>query len=129
MKNTLFMLLAITVLCGSLTLGQPPQTPPPSAPQQPTDVRIVITGGAQPKLGIAGFVPLSSDAETVAAALANTDGGRLARPPAARAGSCEARAAERPAAGRAGRLASGFGQVQLVVADEADPIEAEARLA
>ncbi len=70
MKNTLFMLLATTALCGSLTLGQPPQTPPPSAAQQPTDVRVVITGdgGAQPKLGIAGFVALSSDAETVAAA-------------------------------------------------------------
>lgn len=54
---------------------------------------------------------------------------RLARVTAARAGRREARAAERLAAGRAGSPASGVSQVKLVVTDEADPIEAEARLA
>jgi TolB protein len=67
MKNTLFMLVTAAT-CGSLTLlGQQPPTPPP--PQQQTDtVRITLTGGQQPKLAIAGFIPLSSDAETIAAA-------------------------------------------------------------
>ena len=53
----------------------------------------------------------------------------LSAPPAARTSRRVAGAAERLAAGRAGRLAGGFGQVQLVVADEAHAIEAEARLA
>ena len=53
----------------------------------------------------------------------------LARVTAARTGRREASAAKRLAAGQAGRLAGGFGQMQLVVADEADPIDAEARLA
>jgi TolB protein len=65
MKKPLFMVVT-TAMCGSLTLlGQPPAP----AAQQPTDVRVVISGeGATPKLGIAGFVALSPDAETVAAA-------------------------------------------------------------
>jgi len=58
----------------SLTLwaqqAQPPQQQPPPPPQQPTDIRFVITGsgGSAPKLAVAGFIPLSSDTETVAAA-------------------------------------------------------------
>jgi TolB protein len=69
MTKNLFMLVP-AALCGSLTLlAQAPQTPPPQ-PQQ-TDQGVVITltgGGAKPKFAIAGFIPLSSDAETVAAA-------------------------------------------------------------
>jgi TolB protein len=62
-------MLVPAALCGSLTLlAQAPQTPPPQ-PQQTDQVRITLTGGgAQPKFAIAGFIPLSSDAETVAAA-------------------------------------------------------------
>jgi TolB protein len=46
--------------------GQPPAGQPP----QQSEFRIVINGqpGLPPKLGIAGFIPLSPDAETVAAA-------------------------------------------------------------
>jgi TolB protein len=54
----------------SLTLlaQQPP--PPQTPPQQPTEVTVPIVGpgGLPPKLAIAGFIPLSGDAETVAAA-------------------------------------------------------------
>ena len=64
--------LATTV---SLTMlaAQTPQAPPTQPPprsQQPTDVTVSITGvgGLPPKLAVAGFIPLSSDAETVAAA-------------------------------------------------------------
>jgi TolB protein len=65
MKKLLFLLVT-GAMCGSLTLlGQQPQTP---APQQSDNVRITLTGGQQPKIAIAGFIPLSSDAETVAAA-------------------------------------------------------------
>ena len=67
MTKKLLMLFPAAI-CGSLTLlAQAPQTPPPP-PQQTDQVRIVLTGGAQPKFAIAGFIPLSQDAETVAAA-------------------------------------------------------------
>lgn len=67
MKKTLLMLVT-TAACGSLTLLGQSQPPPAPAPQ-PTDIRLIITGaGGPPKLGIAGFVALSQDAETVAAA-------------------------------------------------------------
>ena len=63
------LMLVPAALWGSLTLlAQAPQTPPPSQ-QQADTVRITLTGGgAQPKFAIAGFIPLSQDAETVAAA-------------------------------------------------------------
>ena len=64
----LYLMLVPAALCGSLTLlAQAPQTPPPP-PQQTDQVKITLTGGAQPKFAIAGFIPLSQDAETVAAA-------------------------------------------------------------
>jgi TolB protein len=46
------------------------QQPPASQPPQQTEFKITINGapGLPPKLGIAGFIPLSEDAETVAAA-------------------------------------------------------------
>lgn len=49
---------------------QPPGQQPPTPPQQPTEVTVPIVGygGLPPKLAIAGFVPLSKDAETAAAA-------------------------------------------------------------
>ena len=63
-----FLMLVPAALCGSLTLlAQAPQTPPPP-PQQTDQVKITLTGGVQPKFAIAGFIPLSQDAETVAAA-------------------------------------------------------------
>ncbi|HYT67819.1 MAG TPA: hypothetical protein VEL51_15425 [Vicinamibacterales bacterium] len=68
------VLTCFAVAAVSLTLwgqqAQPPQQQPPPPPQQPTDIRFVITGsgGSAPKLAVAGFIPLSSDTETVAAA-------------------------------------------------------------
>ena len=59
--------LGATVSLTLLAQQSPPaQTPPP----QPTDVTVPVVGvsGLPPKLAIAGFIPLSSDAETVAAA-------------------------------------------------------------
>ena len=46
------------------------QQPPASQPAQQSEFRIVINGppGLPPKLAVAGFIPLASDAETVAAA-------------------------------------------------------------
>jgi TolB protein len=67
MKNTL-VLIVTAAICGSLTLRGQQQTPPVPPPQQSDTVRIVMTGGQPPKLAIAGFIPLSQDAETVAAA-------------------------------------------------------------
>ena len=65
---------ATTIAAGlSLTLlaQQQPPPQPPQQPQQPPDVAVTISnsaGGTAPKLGLAGFIALSSDAETVAAA-------------------------------------------------------------
>ena len=75
MKNTP-RLLAIAAAAASLSLTllaqQPPppaQQPPAQPPRQPTDVEVTISGlGGPPKLAVAGFIALSSDAETVAAA-------------------------------------------------------------
>jgi len=56
---------------GTLTfVGQQPPAPPPATPQQPTEVTVPIVGagGLPPKIAIAGFIPLSNDAETTAAA-------------------------------------------------------------
>ena len=68
MKRTFLSCLAIAA-AASLTLGGQ-QPPAPAAPQQTDVVKLVITGagGLPPKLAVAGFIPLSSDAETVAAA-------------------------------------------------------------
>jgi TolB protein len=68
MKQTLFALMGSAVL-GALTLsGQ--QQPPPTPPPQTQEVHSTLTGsgGLPPKLAIAGFIALSQDAETVAAA-------------------------------------------------------------
>jgi len=61
--------IPLCVALGVLASAQQPQNPPPPPqPQQPPAVRIVVEGGGTPKLALAGFVPLSGDAETVAAA-------------------------------------------------------------
>lgn len=70
MMKRIVLFVALAAAGSSALLGQQPPTTPPPPPQQ-SDIRLVITGsnpGLPPKLGIAGFVPLSSDAETVAAA-------------------------------------------------------------
>jgi TolB protein len=74
MKRTL--LTGITLAVASFTVAG--QQPPPTAtppPQQTDIVKLVITGapGSPPKLAVAGFIPLSSDAETVAAAKTISD--------------------------------------------------------
>lgn len=69
MMKRLILFVALVVAGSSALVGQqPPAAPPP--PQQQSDIRFVINGppGLPPKLGIAGFVALSTDAETVAAA-------------------------------------------------------------
>jgi TolB protein len=73
MKRT--FLIGVALAAGTLTLvGQQPPVPQPP-PQQQSEVRLVITGsgGAPPKLALAGFIALSSDAETVAAARTITE--------------------------------------------------------
>jgi TolB protein len=64
--------IAVVTAAASLTLlaQQPPQQPPTTPQQQPTEVTVPIigAGGGPPKLALAGFIPLSGDAETVAAA-------------------------------------------------------------
>jgi TolB protein len=53
---------------GSLTLAGQQQVPA-QPPQQPKEVTITLGGsGGPPKIGIAGFIPASSDAESAAAA-------------------------------------------------------------
>jgi TolB protein len=68
--------LAALAALGSLPLlgQQPPAGQPPQPPQTP-EVQVVITGpsGGPPKLAIAPFVALSTDAETAAAARTITD--------------------------------------------------------
>ena len=73
MMKRIVLFAVLTAAGSSALVGQqpPPTTPPTPPPQQQSDVRLIITGsnpGLPPKLGIAGFVPLSTDAETVAAA-------------------------------------------------------------
>jgi TolB protein len=55
--------------------GQQPAATPPQPPQQQSVVELRITGpgGTAPRLAVAGFTPLSNDAETVAAAKTITD--------------------------------------------------------
>jgi TolB protein len=69
MKKTLFS-ISFTAIAASALVVARQQQPPPSAPPQQQEFRVVINGppGLPPKLGIAGFVALSTDAETVAAA-------------------------------------------------------------
>jgi TolB protein len=70
MMKRIFILAAIAAAGSAVIVGQqpPPASPPP--PQQQSEFKIVISGpsGLPPKLAIAGFIPLSQDAETVAAA-------------------------------------------------------------
>src|SRR5262249_43924621 len=63
-------ILAATIALGVFVIGgaaQAPQTPPP---QQPSDVSTTISGdsGAPPRFALPAFIPLSNDADTVAAA-------------------------------------------------------------
>ncbi|MEO6239485.1 MAG: hypothetical protein ABIQ52_21010, partial [Vicinamibacterales bacterium] len=73
MTKNPFRILLAAALPGAVSLtllAQQPPAPQPAPPQQPTEVTVPIvgSGGLPPKLAIAGFIPLSSDAETVAAA-------------------------------------------------------------
>jgi TolB protein len=74
MKRTCFSLVGLAAL-GTLTVFG--QQPPAAQPPRQTDVvNMKITGlasGLPPKLAIAGFVPASPDAETVAAAKTISD--------------------------------------------------------
>jgi TolB protein len=74
MRRTVLTCLSAAAATLTLWGQQPPQPPTQPPPQQPTDIRFVITGsGGPPKLAVAGFIPLSPDAETVAAAKTITD--------------------------------------------------------
>ena len=68
MKHT-FPVLIGAVILSMLTL-RAQQPPPATPPPQQTEVSTSLIGssGGPPKLAIAGFIPLSSDAETVSAA-------------------------------------------------------------
>ncbi|HEY7285901.1 MAG TPA: hypothetical protein VH497_10685 [Vicinamibacterales bacterium] len=51
-------------------VGQQPPAQPPATPQQPTEVTVPLVGegGLPPKMAVAGFLALSNDGETTAAA-------------------------------------------------------------
>ncbi len=73
MMRTVYVTCTLFAVAASgLLLAQQQQQPPTAPPQsqQPTDVSTVIksTGGAPPKIAIAGIIPLSTDSETAAAA-------------------------------------------------------------
>jgi TolB protein len=81
-KPSQFSIAAAMFVAASLTLigqQQPPPQPQPSgqppAGQQPTEVTVPIVGagGLPPKMAIAGFIPLTNDGETTAAAKTITD--------------------------------------------------------
>ena len=67
-----FIAASALISAASFTLPaqQPPTQQPPTPPQQPTEVTVPVVGvgGLPPKLAIAGFLPLSNDSETTAAA-------------------------------------------------------------
>ena len=69
MMKRIFILVAIVAAGSAVMVGQQPP-PPASPPPQQSEFTFVINGpsGLPPKLAIAGFIPLSQDAETVAAA-------------------------------------------------------------
>src|SRR4029079_8543489 len=77
MTRPILTCLALAAAASLTVRGQqtPPQQTPPPQTQQQSEVRTVISGagGNAPKLAIAGFIPLSQDAETVAAAKAIGD--------------------------------------------------------
>src|SRR5712692_5572305 len=64
--------LLTTALAFAALTQQPPQPTqqPPAPPQQPSEVVTTITseGGAAPRLAVPDFIPLGTDAETVAIA-------------------------------------------------------------
>jgi TolB protein len=72
-----FATIAALAAAASLSLFAEQQQPPapPSQPQQPSDVTVRLegAGGLPPKLAIAPFIAVSSDAETVAAAKTITE--------------------------------------------------------
>jgi TolB protein len=69
MMNRIFVLVATVTAASAALVGQQPP-PPAGQPPQQSEFRVVINGppGLPPKLAIAGFIPLSGDAETVTAA-------------------------------------------------------------
>ncbi|HET7698466.1 MAG TPA: hypothetical protein VFK57_22315 [Vicinamibacterales bacterium] len=75
MKPTLLALVALGAFSSLQAGGQQPapSTPPPRPQQEIFELKISGSGGGPPKLAVAGFVPLSNDAETVAAARTITD--------------------------------------------------------
>ena len=77
MKRTILACVALGAFA-SLQIagqGQPPATPPQNPPPQTDTITTKISGigGGQPKLAVAGFVPLSSDAETTSVARTISD--------------------------------------------------------
>jgi TolB protein len=67
----------VLAAAGSIALfaQNPPAQPPTPPSQQPTEIQLQITGppGLPPKIGVAGFLPITTDAETAAAAKTITD--------------------------------------------------------
>ena len=69
MTKTIFTTL-LTAATAAVLMAQNPPPPPVQPPQSPTEVVTRVTGapGLPPKLAVPDFIPLSGDAETVAAA-------------------------------------------------------------
>ncbi len=74
---TAAVLLSTAVSMTLLAYQQPPAAQPPATqpPQQQGEVTVTLSGvgGLPPKIAVAGFIPLSQDAETVAAAKTISD--------------------------------------------------------
>ena len=75
MKQTILACMAIGAVATLRIAGQQPAAPA-TPPQQQSEVRVVISGRSgteAPKLAVAGFIPLSSDAETTSVAKTISD--------------------------------------------------------
>ena len=70
MKHTALLTLALVGAFGLAMSARPQNPPPPSQPQQPTDLSTTISGdtGTPPRFAVPAFIALSSDAETTAVA-------------------------------------------------------------
>jgi TolB protein len=70
---SLCLAIALGLVAAAAQAPAPPQTASPQ--QQPTEIATTINGesGAPPRLAVPGFIPLTNDAETAAAARTVTD--------------------------------------------------------
>jgi TolB protein len=70
MTHIRLLTVALALSAAIALTAQTPQNPPPQQPQQPKEITTTIAGpgGLPPRIAVPEFIPLSTDAETVAAA-------------------------------------------------------------